>query len=356
MNSSFWSGKKVFITGHSGFKGSWLTFRLQEAGAQVTGYSLPPNTETNLFTALSLSKEIHNSHFNDVRDLKSLSESLEKSQAEIIFHLAAQPLVRVSYENPVDTFATNLMGTVNILEAARHSRSVKAILNVTTDKVYANEELGHAFKETEALGGKDPYSSSKACSELITSAYRNSFLKEMKVAVATARAGNVIGGGDWSKDRLVPDLLRAFQNHEQFVLRNPTAVRPWQHVLESIAGYIALAEKLYQKPNECSGAYNFGPRQEDCLPVERLVQKMICFWDKNLSYRIEKSLIKEANLLKLDSQKAHSELAWTSHWSLDQTLERTLDWYKSFYRGEDMIKVTRGQIQEFERQGPKSRD
>ncbi|MEX3618290.1 CDP-glucose 4,6-dehydratase [Paenibacillus glucanolyticus] len=346
----FWAGKNVFLTGHTGFKGSWLSIWLQSMGARVTGYSLTPPTTPSLFELGNVEKILVESIIGDVTNLEMLRRSMQKANPDVIIHMAAQPLVRKSYEDPVQTYQTNVMGTVNVMEAARTCNSVRVILNVTTDKCYENQEWHWGYRESEPLGGFDPYSSSKACSELITSAYRRSFLESMNVRVATARAGNVIGGGDWAEDRLIPDLMRALTSGEQIQIRNPDAIRPWQHVLEPLSGYLLLCQQLYLVGEEYAQAWNFGPQENDARSVEWIVNQMISKWSsEHPGYQVIKQDYKhEANMLKLDCSKAMQELNWTPRWTLDRALDATIQWLEEYLKGRDIIELCKHQLAEYE--------
>lgn len=348
MNSAFWKGKKVFLTGHTGFKGSWLSLWLNRLGAEVHGYALAPATTPSIYTVADVEPSLLSSTIGDIRDLAMLSKAVKAIQPDIIFHLAAQPLVRYSYEAPVETYSTNVMGTVNLLEVVRQTASIKAVVNVTTDKCYENQEWIWSYRENEAMGGHDPYSSSKGCSELVTAAYRRSFLAASDVGVATARAGNVIGGGDWSPDRLIPDFLRSLDANETLVIRSPEAIRPWQHVLEPLSGYLTLAEKLYSEPKKYAQAWNFGPAEQDAQNVEWIVNRMVASMP-GISWEHDKSIHPhEANYLKLDSSKARNHLNWQPKWNLEQALDRITRWHKSWRNGDDMNKFTLQQIAEYE--------
>lgn len=350
----FWKDKKVFITGHTGFKGSWLTMWLHSLGAKVYGYSLNPTSSPSLYELAGVKNLTENTYIEDIKDLSRLKKSLEEVQPEIILHLAAQALVIEGYENPVDTYMTNVMGTVHVLEAARNVSSVKAIVNVTTDKCYENREWVWSYRENDRLGGFDPYSNSKACSELVTSAYINSFypISEYKnhgVAIATARAGNVIGGGDWANNRLIPDIVNAIINKEELHLRNPNAVRPWQHVLEPLSGYLRLAENLYTQGIEYSGAWNFGPDEKDCKDVKWIVTKLIKCWGSSTSVKeYSNSDYHEANLLKLDCSKARERLHWEPQWDLENALQAIVDWNQSFMKEEVALDCCLQQILQYE--------
>jgi len=345
MDNGFWQNKKVFITGHTGFKGGWLSLCLYKLGAKLSGYSLNPMTEPSFFDACCLSEIFISDSRSDVRDYKALELDLHQSDAQIVFHLAAQPLVRESYHSPVDTFGTNLMGTVNLLEAVRKSNTVKSIVIVTTDKCYENKELGKPFSENDPMGGEDPYSSSKACVELATKAYRHSFLANSNILVASARAGNVIGGGDWSTDRLIPDFLRSLEANQQLIVRSPNAVRPWQHVLEPISGYMKLAEKLHDAGPEFADAWNFGPEEEDSREVAWLADQM-CKNFETASWKTatSKDTLKEAGVLRLDSSKSKKLLNWRPRWDLGAALENTMKWHAAFRNGENMREYSLNQI------------
>ena len=337
VNPEFWCGKKVFITGHTGFKGSWLSLWLQDMGAIVKGYALEPNTTPNLFTEAKVGQNM-DSEIGDITDLTRITDSLIAFNPEVLIHMAAQPLVRLSYKEPVLTYATNVMGTVNVLEAARKCSKLKAIVSVTTDKCYENKEWAWGYRENEPMGGHDPYSSSKGCAELVTSAYRKSFFNENNSAfLASARAGNVIGGGDWSDDRLIPDILRAFEKNEPVVVRNPMATRPWQHVLEPISGYLVLAQHLYEEGNAYAEGWNFGPKDEDCHPVSWILDKMVSKWGKGVSWELDKNNNPhEAGYLKLDCSKAATHLNWQSKWNLQYTLESIINWHQHYLSGKNI--------------------
>ncbi|MCT7995213.1 CDP-glucose 4,6-dehydratase [Laspinema olomoucense] len=351
MEPSFWQGKRVFLTGHTGFKGSWLALWLQSLGASVVGYALEPATQPNLFQLARVAEGM-TSVFGDIRELPRLKQVMAEFSPEIVFHLAAQALVRESYQNPVDTYATNVMGTVNLLEAVRQIKGVRAVVNVTSDKCYENREWVWGYRETEPLGGYDPYSSSKACAELVTGAYRNSFFNvdnylEHKLAVATARAGNVIGGGDWAIDRLVPDCLRAFEKGDLVKLRSPHAIRPWQYVIEPISGYLLLAEKLLSlEACHYACAWNFGPDAKGDATVGKLATTLAHLWGKNAGVELDSSenYPHEAGLLKLDITRVRTELGWQPCWSVKQALQATVDWHQAWLRGQDMREYSLSQI------------
>lgn len=335
MKNSFWEGKKVFITGHTGFKGSWLCLWLNQLGANVTGYALQPPTNPCLFEEALVAEGI-TSVIGDIRNNSTLVHAMRRASPDIIFHMAAQPLVRRSYVDPVETYSTNVMGTVNLLEAVRHMSTVRAVVNVTTDKCYENKDWVWGYRENEPMGGLDPYSSSKGCSELVTVAYRNSYFNaskygEHQVALATARAGNVIGGGDWAEDRLIPDILHAIESGQPVKIRNPHATRPWQHVLEPLSGYIALAENLYKYGPDFAEAFNFGPAEEDAKSVQWIVEELTNKWGDGASWEKDSgSHPHEANYLKLDCSKARAKLGWAPRWSLNQALKAIVSWHKLY--------------------------
>ena len=337
VNPSFWKNKRVYITGISGFKGSWMSLWLDSMGAIVKGYSLKPNTNPNLFSKISFSANVV-SEIGDIRDLDQISQSMSDFNPDILIHMAAQPLVRLSYEDPVDTYSTNVIGTVNTLEAARKSKSLKAIVSITTDKCYENREWHWGYRESDPMGGHDPYSSSKGCAELVISAYRRSFFSSTNTAsLASARAGNVIGGGDWSDDRLIPDILNAFEKSEPVTIRNPNSTRPWQHVLEPISGYLLLAENLYNHGNSFAEGWNFGPKNEGCKSVEWILEKMVANWGDGASWKIdEQNNPHEANFLKLDCSKAANRLKWEPKWTLEETLQMITDWHYNYLNGNDI--------------------
>ncbi len=347
IDENFWKAKRVFLTGHTGFKGSWLSLWLQLMGAEVFGFALEPPTKPSLFEAAGVGKRMI-SHISDVRDLNLLTRALTLAQPHVVFHLAAQPLVRYSYEYPVDTFSTNVMGTVNILEACRNIRSLQSIVIVTTDKCYENRETDYAYCETDPMGGSDPYSASKACAELVTASYRKSFFKTA-AAVSSARAGNVIGGGDWAMDRLVPDVVNCFNEGRPVKLRNPQSVRPWQHVLESTSGYLLLAQKLALEGSALADAYNFGPASSDCKSVGEVVSLLAELWGSGAKFEIDSSAHPhEARLLKLDSSKSAKVLNWHPTWNLQKSLEKSSQWYKEYFKDQTQAaELTLGQIRDF---------
>lgn len=348
LNHSFWRGKRVFLTGHTGFKGGWLALWLSEMGAEVHGYALTPSTDPSFCAVTGLVDRLAGSTIADIRDAAALGNALRSAAPEVVLHLAAQPLVRYSYAAPVKTYAVNVMGTVNLLEAIRQTAGVKAVVNVTTDKCYENRERNAPYAEDEALGGYDPYSSSKACSELVTSAYRRSFLAGQGVALASARAGNVIGGGDWSADRLLPDFLRTIDSGDSLVIRYPHAIRPWQHVLEPLSGYLQLAEKLYSEGTAFAEAWNFGPEEVDSRPVEWLVNTLCARMPSARWTREDAPQLHEAGTLKLDSSKAKQRLKWHPRWALDQALAHTVDWHLAWRNGGDMCEFSLQQIAAYE--------
>ena len=352
--TDFFRGRKVLITGNTGFKGSWLTTSLLEAGAEVLGYSLEPPTKPSLYEDLGLDKKIHQT-IGDVRDFEKTQAALTEASPEILFHMAAQPLVPHGYTDPLYTFSTNVMGTANVLEAVRNVGSVRAVVVVTSDKVYCNNNWHWAYRETDTLGGRDPYSASKACAELVTKSYTESFFNvsrfgtDHQTLVASARAGNVIGGGDWSADRLVPDIIRAiFEEKRDLVLRNPSAVRPWQHVMEPILGYLVLARELYAGKTEFASPWNLGPPDSSCIPVKDLVQKGLSLVGMETRYKLTPDPLRhEDKLLKLDAAKARAHLAWRPLLNIDEAIHWTFGWYQKYYAGEDALETTRGQVVEF---------
>jgi CDP-glucose 4,6-dehydratase len=357
LDKDFWQGKKVFITGHTGFKGSWLCLWLHHLGAEITGYSLPAPTKPSLFELSEVDK-ITNTIIGDIRDREKLCSSLIDSNPDIVFHMAAQPLVRESYENPIETYETNVMGTAYLFEAIRlanlKSKQIKAVVNVTSDKCYENKEWHWGYREHEQLGGYDPYSNSKACSELITGCYRNSFFHPKTyethgVAIASARAGNVIGGGDWAKDRLIPDSIQCLLKGEIIKIRNPKSTRPWQHVLEPLSGYLLLAQKLYKEGVRYAEGWNFGPDAESEKPVEWVVSRLCDKWGPNSSFEIvSNNGPHEAHFLKLDCSKAKSELCWKPKWNLEYTLDKVIEWSLAYKTGKDVRSVCLTQIIEYE--------
>lgn len=347
IENAFWKNKKVFITGHTGFKGSWLSLWLSQLGAKITGFSLVPETSPNLFTLADVKSSLDKHITNTLYDFTALKKAIDEAQPEIIFHLAAQSLVQKSYQSPVETYMTNVMGTVHLFEAARHCSSVKVIINITSDKCYENKEWLWGYRENDRLGGHDPYSNSKACAELITQAYRDSFFSQTGQLLASARAGNVIGGGDWAENRLVPDMMRGFLSGGEIVIRNPEAIRPWQHVLEPLSGYILLAEKLW-KNKELSGAWNFGPDEKDVQPVGYIADYLKQFWPSHkIDIKSNQQFGHEAGILKLDISKAKNLLHWRPKLNLSQALDFTSDWYSAYQAGKDMRAFTLVQIESY---------
>ena len=353
MTPNFWQGKRVFLTGHTGFKGSWLSLWLQSLGAVVTGYALKPPTNPNLFEVANVSSEMH-SIIGDVRDLDSIKKAIKEAKPEVVIHMAAQPLVRFSYNNPVETYATNIMGAVHLFESIRQVEGVRAVINVTSDKCYENKEWLWGYREDEAMGGYDPYSNSKGCAELVTAAYRSSFFNQDNfashgVALASARAGNVIGGGDWAGDRLIPDFIRAIVAGEKVMIRNPNAIRPWQHVLEPLSGYLKLAEALYTDGPKYSQAWNFGPNDSDAKTVEWIISHLVNGWGGGASYEVDTSAanLHEAHYLKLDCSKARMTLRWSPQWDASETLRRICEWHKAHLDGCDMKDYSLNEIAQY---------
>jgi CDP-glucose 4,6-dehydratase len=348
VTRGFWQGKRVLLTGHTGFKGSWISLWLQRLGAEVTGYALEPPTQPSLFAVANVGAGMR-SVLGDLRDLDALHSCLRETRPEIVLHLAAQALVRPSYDRPVETYATNVMGTVHVLEAVRKSDSIRAVLVVTSDKCYENRERREGYRESDPMGGFDPYSSSKGCAELVTAAYRNSFFAHGRPAVATARAGNVIGGGDWATDRLVPDFVRTLSTGDPVVLRNPTAVRPWQHVLDPLAGYLTIIERLWHDGASSAEPWNFGPDEHDARPVKWLVERMGELWGGAPGWRhAEGTAPHESEKLRLDSSKARARLCWAPRLDLETALAWTIDWHRAHQRREDMREHTIARIRRYE--------
>jgi len=352
MQPNFWCGKRVFLTGHTGFKGGWLSLWLQSLGAELTGYALRQPTCPSFFEGARVADNM-SSIEGDIRDLDCLTQAMRAAQPEIVIHMAAQPLVRYSYQNPVETYATNVMGTVHMLEALRATPTVRAVLNITTDKCYQNREWVWGYRENDPMGGYDPYSSSKGCAELVSAAYRTSFFnpetyKKHGVALATVRAGNVIGGGDWAQDRLIPDTLSAFEQGKPVYVRNPNAIRPWQHVLEPLQGYLLLAEKLFQEGPDYAEGWNFGPTDHDCRPVSSIVALLAKEWGKGARWEIDElPQPHEANFLKLDSSKAMTRLGWCPKWDLKRTLHSIVSWHQARLAGVDLQNLSLAQIREY---------
>ena len=350
MFSDFYKGKRVFITGHTGFKGSWLSLWLSHLEAKVCGYSLSPNTKPSLFEAVNPADKIEKSVINSILNRDALQKAFDDFKPEIVFHLAAQPLVRLSYAEPVLTYETNVIGTLNVLEAAHKCNSVKAFVNVTTDKCYENKETGKNFEEDDPMGGYDPYSSSKGCVEVMSASYRRSFLQGGDgYAMATARAGNVIGGGDWAADRLVPDCVRSINNGIKIEIRNPLAVRPWQHVLEPLSGYMLLGEKLFKEGKKYAEGFNFGPNEDSVLTVADVAQKIVSHYGKGEVIVHKSDNLHEAGLLMLSIRKAARTLGWKPSLTAEEAIEKTVEWYRRFYDGEDMTAFTLQQIDDYQR-------
>ena len=347
LEPGFWQGKRVLLTGHTGFKGGWLALWLQSMGAQVFGIALAPSTTPSLFDVASIGTGIQH-HLIDIRDATAVTAAFAQFHPDIVFHLAAQPLVRASYQDPISTYATNVMGTAHVLEAARHAGSVRAIVNVTSDKCYDNREWAWGYRESDPMGGHDPYSSSKGCAELVSSAYRDAFLREAGIALATARAGNVIGGGDWAEDRLVPDVLRALGQGQPVEIRNPQAIRPWQHVLEPLSGYLLLGRRLFEQGDAFAQGWNFGPREDDARPVQWVVERLCAAWGSDASWTTQAGAHPhEAGFLKLDISNARQRLHWTPRWTLEQALARVVEWQRAWLAGADMRSVCLQQISEY---------
>ena len=352
MNASFWRGRKVFLTGHTGFKGGWLSLWLQSLGAELTGFSLEPATNPSLFKVANVEHGM-TSLIGDIRDGESVLRAMKHARPDVVIHMAAQPLVRYSYDHPVETYSTNVMGTVHLLEAVRAVDTVRSVLVVTSDKCYENKEWLWGYREDEPMGGYDPYSNSKGCSELVVAAYRSSFFNPATyethgVALASARAGNVIGGGDWAANRLVPDILRSLEAGQPVEIRNPNAVRPWQHVLEPLVGYLILAEKLHEKGAELSEGWNFGPNEDDAKPVGWIVDKITEQWGNGASWVLDgQEHPHEAHYLKLDCSKAKSRIGWHPRLNIEQAIQNIIVWHRAYLSGEDMRELTLNQINSF---------
>lgn len=349
MDASFWRGRKVFLTGHTGFKGGWLSLWLQSLGAEITGFSLEPPTNPSLFKVAKVEQGMA-SIIGDIRDGEALSRAMKEARPDVVIHMAAQPLVRYSYTHPVETYFTNVMGTVHLLEAVRAAGTVRAVVVVTSDKCYENREWIWSYRENEPMGGYDPYSNSKGCSELVVSAYRSSYFnpadyEKHGVALASARAGNVIGGGDWAGDRLIPDMLRAIEAGQPVVVRSPNAIRPWQHVLEPLKGYLLLAEKMWKNGPEFSEGWNFGPNDDDAKSVEWIVNKMTGQWGDGAKWQMDgHERPHEAHYLKLDCSKAKSRLNWRPRWNIELAIEQIIAWHRAYLAGENMREITLKQI------------
>lgn len=347
MNFEFWRGKRVFLTGHTGFKGAWAAIWLKRLGAEVFGYALPPETQPSLFELTELAGCINHT-LGDIRIYTKLAAALTEARPDIVIHMAAQPLVRYSYSNPLETFDTNIMGTANLLQACRNIPGIRSIVIVTTDKVYENPEQDIGFVENNSLGGHDPYSSSKACAEIITSAMRRSFYHNSQAKVGSARAGNVIGGGDWAMDRLIPDIVRSVNSGRVVEVRHPNAIRPWQHVLEPLSGYFSLAEKLYLAGDSFDHAWNFGPNDEDAKSVEYLVDKFCTLWGEPAKWMLDVDKhVHEAKFLRLNISKAKQQLNWSPRWNVDKALEETVRWYKEFENTSSVKNLCLTQIEEY---------
>ena len=349
VKQAFWKNRSVFLSGHTGFKGGWLALWLSELGAKVHGYSLEVPSNPNFFSEIKLEDRIESSTIGDIRDLDKLISTMRLSKASVVIHMAAQSLVRESYNSPLETFTTNIIGTVNVLEAVRKAQTVEAIVNITTDKCYDNKEWFWPYRENDRLGGHDPYSSSKACAELISSSYRKSYLMESGTHLASVRAGNVIGGGDWGKDRLIPDLFRAIDTGKTLRIRSPNSVRPWQHVLEPLSGYLMLAEKLILKGEKFAEAWNFGPLESDSKEVSWIVEHLCKKIPKSVWELDDSIKFHEAGFLKLDSTKAKTKLGWEPRWSLEIALDKTFDWYQSWKKNQSMAEISIEQIKAYEK-------
>ena len=348
---AFWNNRRVFITGHTGFKGSWLSLWLGHMGAKVTGYSLDPPTDPAIFDIAAVKSVLHENIIADIRDAECLKSSIQAAKPDIVIHMAAQALVSESYLDPVETYSTNVMGSVNLLEAVLATPGVNAVLNVTSDKCYENDGRIGGYHELDPMGGYDPYSSSKGCSELVSSAYRRSFLKEANIALATARSGNVIGGGDWAKNRIVPDAIRSFLIKQPLPVRSPGAVRPWQHVLDSLSGYLALCQRLCEEPDQFSGGWNFGANDEDARTISYLVDFLAEAWGGEARWKQDGAdYFHEAGYLKLDCSKSKSQLDWKPLWKLERTLDETIQWYKAWHSGIDMLEFTLQQIETYQQE------
>jgi CDP-glucose 4,6-dehydratase len=344
LNNSFWENKRVFLTGHTGFKGSWLSLWLSMLGAKISGFSLAPKTEPNMFDILNVSK-YSNDMRGDIKLIERLTKLLKYNSPEILIHMAAQPLVKVGIESPVETYATNIMGTVNLLESALLCDSIKIIIVVTSDKCYENSNQRKKYYETDNMGGDDPYSSSKGCAELVTSAYRTSYFMDKGIGIATVRSGNVIGGGDWSPDRLIPDIIRAFNDGKNVIIRNQDAIRPWQHVLEPLSGYLTLCEKLWDNPSEYSEGWNFGPDSGGLETVKMIAEYAAIYWGENVGLdEINNKEFHEAKYLQLNSDKAIRRLDWKAKMNWKSALEITIDWYRAYFNGGSMYNYTKAQI------------
>lgn len=345
MNEFFWKNKKVFITGHTGFKGGWLSLWLQSLGSQVKGYALKPKESNSLFYCADVSQGIA-SEFGDIRDYQKLKNSIDSFQPDIVFHLASQPIVRLSYVDPVETYSTNVMGAVHLFESIKNIKSVKAVINITSDKCYENKEWSWGYRENDRLGGYDPYSNSKGCSELVTDCYRKSFFNGLSnhCAIASARAGNIIGGGDWSKDRVIPDAMLSFYRNKPLEIRSPKSIRPWQYILDALFGYLILAEKLYEHQQEFAEAWNFGSNDNDAKSVDYLIEQLSRLWGQASWCVSEKEHPYEATYLKLDCSKAKKRLNWSPLFNLETSLSKTVSWYRSYFEQENIRQITLNEI------------
>ena len=348
IDQNFWKGKRVFLTGHTGFKGSWTALWLHSLGAIVKGYALSPPTDPSLFNEAKIDSII-DSKIGDIRNQDMLYEYMTTFNPDILIHMAAQPLVRYSYDAPIETYEVNVIGTAKVLEAARSCANLKAIVNITTDKCYENDGRSEGYKESDPMGGHDPYSSSKGCAELVASAYRRSFLQEQGIELASVRAGNVIGGGDWADDRLIPDILRSFEKSKPIVIRSPKATRPWQHVLEPLSGYLILAQKLYENQKDYAEGWNFGPNEKDVKSVDWILDQMIIKWPSSSWELDQNSNPHEAGFLKLDISKAEYKLGWEPVWELSQALEKIIVWHKAWLNKEDIQVICLAEIEEYTR-------
>lgn len=352
LNRSFWTGRKVFVTGHTGFMGGWLTLQLARLGARVSGYALPPPTQPNLFTAARVDNACRTT-IADVRDAEALARAVADAEPDVVLHLAAQPLVRYAHANPIETYAVNVMGTVHLLDAVRRTPSPSAVVIVTTDKVYDNREWPWGYREGDALGGREPYGNSKACAEFAVEAYRRSYFADAKTGIATVRAGNIIGGGDWATDRLIPDAMRAFADGKTLKIRNPNAVRPFQHALDPIRGMLMLAERLAARPGEFAAGWNFGPAENDSRAVGWMAERLAQLWGPAARWQAETSTgPHEAKLLTLSSTQAHTRLDWHPTWDAEAATARTVAWYRAFYDGADIAHITQSQILDHETASP----
>ena len=348
LDKKFWKNKRVLLTGHTGFKGSWTSIMLHKLGAKLHGISLEPITNPNLFEIANIQDLFQISLTGDVNCKRDIDHLISEVNPDIVLHMAAQPLVKYSYENPIETFATNIMGTVNLLESCKRNKSVKSIVIITSDKCYENLETGQKYNENDKLGGLDPYSSSKACAEIVTNSYAKSYFMDLNVGIGSARAGNVIGGGDWSKDRLVPDIFKSIEKDEAVILRNPNSTRPWQHVIEPIYGYLLLAERLYFEPKKYTGAWNFGPYKESSLKVIDIVSKIQENWDSEIELIIENSqTLHEASNLDLDVTKSVNKLEWLPRWNIHETISNITSWYKSYKKNKDPFEICSLQIDKY---------